>query len=58
METRPQSQGIDIGADEFSTCIVDMDGDDDVDGTDLAAFSSDLNEDCLVDFCRQFGYWE
>ncbi|MDY6952614.1 MAG: DNRLRE domain-containing protein, partial [Thermodesulfobacteriota bacterium] len=36
-------------------CVIDVDGDGDVDGSDLAAFASDLNEECLADFAGAFG---
>ena len=57
LETRPQNHGIDIGADEFIFCIVDMDGDIDVDGTDLAAFAFDFYENCMEVFSGQFGHY-
>ncbi|MDY6989664.1 MAG: DNRLRE domain-containing protein [Thermodesulfobacteriota bacterium] len=36
-------------------CVTDRDEDGDVDGSDLAAFASDLNEECLGAFADAFG---
>ena len=44
----------DVGADEIA-CSPDFNGDSDVDGADLAAFTANFNAACLETFAEAFG---
>ena len=48
---------VDMGADEYviSTCSCDWDGDNDVDGSDLAALADGSNPCSLTDFANELG---